>query len=50
MSYKVETFIKEYKMPLSICDEIITLYNDNIDKALDGVVGQEKRINLGMKE
>jgi len=50
MSYKVKTFIEEYKMPLNICDEIITLYNDNIDKAIDGVVGYEKRIDLGMKE
>ncbi len=49
MSFKTETFIEEYKMPLSICDEIITLYNDNIDKAIDGVVGHERRIDLKMK-
>lgn len=46
----MDTFIEEYTMPLEICDSLINVYNDNKDKAEDGAIGADHRIDISIKE
>lgn len=45
----METFIEKYEMPLSVCDEIIDLYQKNESNAIDGCISSDQKVDTNTK-